>query len=405
MKSYSLHDAVRGDSLRELCNPPAVVNVLIYGDTETSPALRHEVPLAIVDPFLYLEADGRRVVLTSALEDARIARAAPDLERLLVDALGWDELLASGRTRGEIELELCVRAAAALDMREALVPPEFPLALADGLRRAGVALTPEETFFGERRRRKTAAEMAGIRRACRAALGAMDEAATMLRLAEVRGGELLVAGEPLTSETVRARIREVCARQGAPAPADIMVKPMGPSAALGHDPGAGALPAHVPIEIDLWPQDEESGCWADMTRTFVRGEISDAIAQLHALALAAHGRVCGAVQPGVGSEELYGFACDIFEAAGHPTQRTKATGVTLREGFYFSLGHGVGLEVHEAPILGRGDTDPLIAGDVLAIEPGTVIPGVGGARIEDLLVVTDKGSERLTGSFPYGLVP
>ncbi|MFI4977586.1 MAG: M24 family metallopeptidase [Solirubrobacterales bacterium] len=381
------------------------MNVLIYGDTETSPALRHEVPLAIGDPFLYLEADGRRVVVTSALEEARIARAAPDLERLLVDALGWDELLAEGRTRGEIELELCVRAAAALEIRDALVPPEFPLALADGLRRAGVALTPEETLFGERRRRKTAAEIAGIRRACDAALGAIDEAAAMLRQAVVHGQDLMQGDEPLRSETVRARVREVCARAGAPAPADIMVKPMGPSASIGHDPGAGPLPAHVPIEIDLWPQDEQSGCWADMTRTFVRGEISDPIAELHALALAAHERACAAVEPGVTGEELYGLACDVFEAAGHPTQRTKAAGEALREGFYFSLGHGVGLEVHEAPILGRGDTDSLIAGDVIAIEPGTVVAGVGGARVEDLLIVTDDGSERLTGSFPYGLVP
>jgi Xaa-Pro aminopeptidase len=95
----------------------------------------------------------------------------------------------------------------------------------------------------------------------------------------------------------------------------------------------------------------------------------------------------------------------VFEAAGHPTQRSKKPGETLREGFYFSLGHGVGLEVHEAPLLGRGDYCELISGDVIAIEPGTVIAGVGGARVEDTLLVTDDGSEALTGAFPYGLVP
>jgi len=381
------------------------MNVLIYGNTETSPAMRHEVPLAIIDPFLYLEAKGRRAVLTNSLEDDRIARAASDVERLLVDALGRDELIAEGRSNTEVDQELCVRAVAALGIDEASVPPDFPLALADRLRGAGVALTPDETIFRERRRQRTEGEMAGIRRAAAIACQAMAEAGRMLREAMIDRDGLVLAGELLTADRVRARIREMCARAGAPTPADIIVIPAGPHAAIGHEPGTGPLPAHIPIEIDLWPRDEQSGCWADMTRTFVRGEISDSIAQVHALVLDAHKRACSAVQPGVTGAELHGIACDVFEAAGHPTQRTKAPGETLREGFYFGLGHGVGLEVHEPPDLGRGDADPLIAGDVIAVEPGTVISGVGGSRVEDLLIVTQESSECLTGAFPYDLVP
>jgi Xaa-Pro aminopeptidase len=381
------------------------VNVLVYGDTQTSPALRHEVPVSISDPFLYLEAGDRRAVLTNALEDARIARAAPDLERLLEDQFGRDELISTGWSLGEIEYELCVRAIDAFGITDAVVPPEFPLALADRLRAAGVELTPDEREFIDRRRHKSAAEMAGIRRAADAAVAAMGEAAAMLRRCEIDGEQLLLDGEQLTAEAVRERIREVCARAGAPAPADIMVKPMGPNPAGGHDPGAGPLPAHLPIEIDLWPRDEQSGCWADMTRAFVRGEISDPIAEIHALVLDAHERACAAVKPGVPGADLYAIACEVFEAAGHRTGRSKAPGEILREGFFFGLGHGVGLEVHEAPPLGRTGRGPLIVGDVIAVEPGTSVMAVGGTRVEDLLVVTDDGSERLTGSFPYGLAP
>jgi Xaa-Pro aminopeptidase len=381
------------------------MNLLIWGDTETSPELRHEVPLDIGDPFLYLESDGRRVVVTSALEEVRIARVAPDLERLMIEELGRDELVAEGRSSIEIEQELCARAAERVGIRDAVVPPEFPVAIADRLRTAGVELHPDDAPFTERRRRKSAAEMAGIRRATNAGLDALRAAATMLREAEIRGQELWHDGERLSSEAVRTRIREVCGRAGAPAPADIMVKPMGPDPHIGHDPGAGPLPAHTPILIDLWPCDEESGCWSDMTRTFVRGEISDAVAELHALVLSAHDRSCAAVRPGIPGVDLYGIACDVFEAAGHLTARTKAPGETLREGFYHGLGHGVGLQVHEAPNLGRTGLEPLIVGDVIAIEPGTVVRSVGGVRVEDLLVVTDQGAESLTDSFPYDLAP
>jgi Xaa-Pro aminopeptidase len=142
-----------------------------------------------------------------------------------------------------------------------------------------------------------------------------------------------------------------------------------------------------------------------MSRTFVRGEVSDTVAELYRVVLEAHERACAAVSPGVAASELHAIASDLFEAAGHPTQRTRRAGETLREGFYYSLGHGVGLEVHEEPLIGLSVADTLRAGDVIAVEPGTVRRGVGGAGVEDLLLVTDEGSERLTGGFPYGLAP
>jgi Xaa-Pro aminopeptidase len=140
-----------------------------------------------------------------------------------------------------------------------------------------------------------------------------------------------------------------------------------------------------------------------MTRTFVRGDISDAIAEIHTLVLDAHERACAAAAPGARCSDLYGIACDVFEAAGHPTGRTKKPGETLREGFFYSLGHGVGLEVHEHPSLGRTGHVTLVAGDVIAVEPGTSVRELGGTRVEDLLVVTEDGNERLTGAFPYDL--
>lgn len=381
------------------------MDILIYGDTTSSPAMRHELPLAIVDPLLYIEAGERRAVLTSVVDEGRLADELPELEILLPDELGRDELLAEGRPWQEIERELCLRAAAAVGARAALVPPDFPLALADSMRAAGVTLTPDDRFFEERRRRKSPPELAGIRRAVDAALAGIAEAARLLREASVVAGLLEWNGEPLTAELVRVRIREVCARAGAPAPPDVMVRPVLPELGSAHDPGAGQLPADTPIEVDLWPRDELSACWADMTRTFVCGQLSDPIAELYALVLEAHRRACAATRPGITGGLLYGVACGVFEAAGHPTARTKRPGEVLREGFYFALGHGVGLEVHEPPFISRGDAEELVEGDVIALEPGTYVRGIGGARVEDLLLVTVEGYENLTASAPYALVP
>jgi len=387
-----------------VCDPDRV-NVLIYGASDICLELRHEVPLAIMDPFLYLEAGERRAVLTNPLEEQRIAAAAPDLERIMGADLGSDELIAEGHPRWWIRHELCVRAVAALGIREAVVPPGFPFALAERLRAAGVAIEPDETLFDERRRNKSDAELAGIRRACVVAIASMGEAARILREATIDGDRLLDGGETLTVETLRARVRELSARAGAPIGADMIVRAMTANAAIGHDPGSGLLPPHTPIQIDLWPREEASGCWSDMKRTFVRGEISDAIADLYALVLDTHERVCAAVAPGAQAAELHDLACEPFERAGHPTLRTKARGETLRSGFYFCLGHGVGLDVHEEPLLCIGSTDTLVIGDVIAVEPGLVVPGLGGAGVEDLLLLTAAGCERLTGEFSYGLRP
>jgi Xaa-Pro aminopeptidase len=378
--------------------------ILICGDTLRSPELRHEVPLGIGDPFLYLETDGRRAVLTNVLEVDRIAQQAPALERLLGEQFGRDELIAEGLSYSQIDRELYVRAVRHVGISEAVVPSDFPLAVADRLRDEGISLTPDEDLFAERRRRKTDAELAGIRRAAHAAVAGVEECARVLREAEIDGDGLRYDGEVLTSEALRARVREVCARLGAPAPEDIIVAPMRPGDAVGHESGSGPLPAHAPICLDLWPQDEASGCWADMTRTWVRGDVSDAVAGLHRLVLEAHERALAATRPGVPGVEVYGAACDVFEAAGHPTQRTKKPGESLQQGFFFGLGHGVGLEVHEAPALGRTGHAPLIAGDVVAIEPGTVDPEHGGMRVEDLVLVTDDGYELLTER-AYDLVP
>jgi Xaa-Pro aminopeptidase len=284
---------------------------------------------------------------------------------------------------------------------DAIVAPDLWLALADRLREAGIALTVDAPAIDGRRRVKTPDEMAGILRAQRAAEAGMAAGEELIRSADRRDGRLFHGGEQLTAETVRDAIRAACAANGAPAPPDIMVTSAGSGG--GHDPGSGPLPADLPITIDLWPRDERSSCWADMTRTFVNGEVTAQVAGLRDVVRDALESVRAAAKPGITGRALYDVAAEIVERAGYPTQRTREPGQTLSHGFYFDLGHGVGLEVHESPGLGLAGAEPLVTGDVIAIEPGIEgLEGIGGVRFEDLLLITEHGCETLT-RYPYDL--
>jgi Xaa-Pro aminopeptidase len=379
-----------------------VPDLLLYGDTDRSAALRHEIPISIGDPLLYAETDGRRVIVASSLETDRIAAACPGAELLDDNDLGFLELLKSGLTRDEVVIEMISRAVKQIGVRAAIVDFDFPLGMADRLRSDGLTLTVDEEAVAQRRRAKSPAELEGIRRAQRAAEAGMAAAAELLRAAAPVDGDLQVNGKPLLAEDVRAVLREACADAGAPAPPDVIVASV--RQGMGHNPGVGPLPAGLPIQIDQWPCDELSSCWADMTRTFVvGGEPPEEVRRQEALVHEIFDAVRATAGPEVTGRELHAVACDIFEREGYATQRT-GPGEDEEEGFMFSLGHGIGLRVHEEPSLGQAGRSPLVEGDVIAVEPGLWKKDVGGVRFEDLLLITADGCETLT-NYPYDLAP
>jgi Xaa-Pro aminopeptidase len=378
-----------------------VADVLIYADSLRSPEMRHEVPIAIPDPFLYAERNGERHVVASSFELDRIAAVAPELQIMPLEEFGLDELYAQGLSRDEIELEVVLRAARRFGIEEAAVPATFPLEVGDHLRANGITVAADREQFIARRRVKNKAELAGIRRAQHAAEAAMTAARDLLRAAERQNGSLVLEGEPLTCERIKLAVEQAFTANGAFA--DEFIVSHGAQTAVGHDMGSGAIAPDEPVCLDLFPRDRESGCFADMTRTFVVGEVSDELREFHQLCREALDRSVAAIKPGIAGSELNRICCEVFEEHGFPTLLSKQPGEVLKDGFYHSLGHGVGLEVHEHPTLGRGPGE-LVAGDVIAVEPGLYRNGYGGCRLEDIVLVTEDGAETLT-EYPYDLEP
>jgi Xaa-Pro aminopeptidase len=376
-------------------------DVLLVGDTVRMPELRHEVPLLVPDAFTLVEHDGVRHVFVSSMEADRIRQLGLGLEVHVSEEIGIDELVAAGLGQRELELELVVRACRLVGLREARVPSRFPAGPLDRVRADGVDLVVDQEHFDERRRVKTKAQLAGLRRAQKAADAAMATVAALLAQAENGDGVLWLDGGPLTVERIKADVSGVFVSYRCTAAEDFVVAP-GAQGAVGHEMGHGPIRVGETIVVDVWPRDDESGCFADMTRTFVVGEPGDEVREWHRLVREALTVTTAMVRPGADCHALFAASCDVFEAAGQPTQRTKEDGVTLRDGFFHALGHGVGLEVHEQPLLGRLHSGALVAGDVITLEPGLYRAGVGGVRLEDLVLVTDDGCEVL-GDFPYDL--
>jgi Xaa-Pro aminopeptidase len=351
------------------------------------------------DPFLTLYVDGAVHLLVSELEYGRLRRES---RAATVARFGEYEF----RERVEAEGRIAGRGGVVADfladrgVESVSVGERFPLATADRLRERGLTVTPTaDDPVADVRSRKRPDEIDAIREAQRANEAAMARAESMLANATVDDGVLVLDGETLTSERVtRAIERTLLDRDCA---LDDTIVAGGADGADPHERGSGPLPAGEPIVVDIFPRHKQTRYFADMTRTFLRGTPSESVRDRFECTRRAKEAALSAIGPGVTGRVVHDAACEVYEDAGYATLRSDETAET---GFIHGTGHGVGLDVHEAPRLSLGGTDTLEAGNVVTVEPGLYDPAVGGVRIEDLVLVTDDGVENLT-EYPVDLSP
>jgi Xaa-Pro aminopeptidase len=243
------------------------------------------------------------------------------------------------------------------------------------------------------REKKTAEEAEAIRQGNRCSAAGIRAAENVLKAATVKAGKIIYEGRALTSERLKEEIEIACLRAGSVSSHTIAAG--GDQACDPHCTGSGILRANELIIVDVFPRVVATGYHGDMTRTFLKGKASAEQKRLVETVLSAQKKAVESVKSGVTGDRIHREVVRQFEENGFKTDARARQPV----GFFHGTGHGLGLEVHEAPRL-SANGPRLKAGQVVTVEPGLYYPGLGGARIEDVVWVQKEGNELLS-SYPY----
>ena len=357
---------------------------LLVGNTDRVPDLTYATGLFVPDDFAWFRSSrGKTFVLLGPLEIDRARRTARvdvclDLEgerkKAALPKAPYSRVLASVLRRHGI--------------RSAEVPSAFPVGLYQELQKAGIHLKPVPDPFFPERLKKSPLEIRHIAQALRAAEAGLQRAVEVLQAARIGPRQILCwGGSILTSERLRIEMEAACLRHGALAKDTIVAG--GIQACDPHERGAGPLRAHQAIILDIFPRDPRTGYFGDITRTVVKGRPPEALQHLRDTVAKGQKRVLRTIRPGLNGQKTQEELRDWFRCQGYPTaiRRGRWTG------FFHGVGHGLGLEIHEAP---RFAAAKIPAGTILTVEPGLYVPGIGGVRIEDVVHVTGRGHRRLT---------
>lgn len=361
----------------------------MVADSERDADIRYATGLFVPDPFIYLRAAGRPLIVMSDLEIDRARVQAPHC-RVVSLSRFQRKLRDQGIQRPGLAhvIRLVLRENG---VRRATVPAQFPLGLTCDLEKLGVRVRPRPGFFFPEREIKSAAEVRKISAALMMAEVGMAEAMQALRAAKIgRDRKLIYHNLPLTSEKLRAII-DCAILQANGQPANTIVAG-GRQACDPHERGYGPLRAHEPIIIDIFPHSQKTGYFGDITRTVVRGRASEAARKLYDTVWQAQKIAFKKVRANVPTGDVHRAVQEFFTQQGYKTSRRHGR----MEGFFHGTGHGLGLEIHESPRLGATSAGRLGPGHVVTIEPGLYYPEIGGVRLEDVALVTQNSARNLT---------
>ena len=360
---------------------------ILYDSSTVNSDLLYKVGVFVPDPFLYFKVEDKEYVVVKSLEYGRVKEHAKSSINVLLP-----EDVIEGKSSSVDEKALIKAVIEKYRIEEFRVPEKFPVYLADHIRSLNVNLDVVAGDFYPDRICKYSDEVINIREAARGVEYCMSRVEDILREATVDGdGNLIWNNNFLTSEILHKEVNIAAVKKNATAVDTIAAS--GIDGSQPHNVGSGIIKEGEPIVVDIFPRMNKTGYWGDMTRTFVKGTAPEIVKQAYKAVFAAKKVAIDAMKAGVKASDMHSLAKTTLEEHGFLTGRDDSGEYY---GFFHSLGHGVGLDIHEAPLLGLSNNKDLKENSVVTVEPGVYYKEWGGIRLEDMVLVKKDGVEIIT---------
>jgi Xaa-Pro aminopeptidase len=382
--------ASRESNLRELKSDQAL---LLVSASEGDSNMLYAVGFFVPDPFIFFLHKKTRYVVMSDLEIDR-AKKQSQADRVLSLSLYQRKLRKMGKASPAMidVLDLLFRERG---IRSLIVPANFSALLADQLRAKGFNVQIKRDPFFAERETKTASEVKHITESLRIAKLGLEAGIRALKRAKIgRDGFLYLKGSRLTSETLKTAVNTTMMAQGW-LPSHTIIS-SGNQCVDPHHEGTGPIKAHTSIIFDIFPRSQKNGYFGDLSRTVVRGRASEKLKAIYATVQAGQQIGFDMIRAGVNGRDVHQKILALFDERGFPTGRIKGR----MQGFFHGTGHGLGLDIHEPPRIAPVEAT-LRAGHVVTVEPGLYYLGIGGVRLEDVVLVTEKDNRNLTDCPQY----
>ncbi|HNZ25864.1 MAG TPA: Xaa-Pro peptidase family protein [Spirochaetota bacterium] len=365
------------------------VVTLIINTPEKDSNLLYLSNFFCIDPFALLVEEGKTIawIPSTEFEKAKAQSSINTVYNLseYLDKIGREKKLI--QLKSSVVIDYLKRNSKDYLIK---VPESFPVIEADNFRNCGFELSVVQEPFLPQRAVKSQTEIDMIRENSLKNSQVMNEVKNIIQNSTVDSKNILVyEGRRLTSEYIQSFILKQFLDRRLFSQSAIVA--LGDQGCSPHEYGSGFVYANQSIIVDIYPRSVDNLYFSDMTRTFCKGKAPDELKKIYNAVLEIQTRLLEKLHAREDGKKLHNFVIEFFENKGHKTGVKDG----FLQGFFHGTGHGLGLDCHEAPYISKNGSE-FEENNLVTVEPGLYYLGVGGVRIEDLVVIKQNGIENLT---------